>query len=184
MNQKKTAGLSREKRHVASGEYFIGGTRPVVAQAFLGTCVGIAVIDAENGIGGLIHILLPEPPSYECVPDPSKYASTGLPTFLKALYEGGADPKTMRAWIAGGALMGPITGHDLALDTGGRSADISKNILAEEGIHIEYSETGGTGLWLWDAKNDGGGKVASGVYIYYITNDSSQKAKRKIAIIK
>jgi len=143
MSPKKTAGSSREKHHVASGEYFIGGTRPVIAQAFLGTCVGIAVIDAENGIGGLIHILLPEPPSYECVPNPSKYASTGLPIFLKALYEGGADPKTMRAWIAGGALMGPITGFDLALDTGGRSADISKNILAEEGIHIEYSETGG-----------------------------------------
>ena len=143
MNIKKTAGLSKEKRHVASGDYFIGKTQPVIAQAFLGTCVGVAVFDSANGVGGLIHILLPEPPSYESVSEPFKYASTGLPDFLNSLYEEGADPKNMKAWLAGGALMGPITSHDLALDTGGRSAEISKKILAEEGIHIEYAETGG-----------------------------------------
>jgi putative nucleotidyltransferase with HDIG domain len=143
MGIKKTATLTKKRHHVASGDYFTGKKQPIIAQAFLGTCVGIAVFDADNGIGGLIHILLPEPPSYESVPEPRKYASTGLPLFIKELYEKGADPKKMKAWIAGGALMGPVTRHDIALDTGGRSAEISKSILAKEGIHIEYAETGG-----------------------------------------
>ncbi len=163
--------LNNKKYHVASGSYFTGRTQPIIAQAFLGTCVGIAVFDADNGIGGLIHILLPEPPSSVSVPEPEKYASTGLPIFLKALYEDGADPKKLKAWIAGGALMGPVTRHDIALDTGGRSVEIAKNILASEGIHIEYAETGGgfaTSLnldmqdWQVDIQPAGFGKASSG----------------------
>lgn len=134
---------TKKKHYVASGDYYTGKAQPIIAQAFLGTCVGIAVVDDDNGIGGLIHILLPEPPSYENVLEPTKYASTGLPSFIQKLYKEGADPKKMKAWIAGGALMGPVTRHDIALDTGGRSAEISRKILTKEGIHIEYAETGG-----------------------------------------
>ena len=36
----------------------------------------------------------------------------------------------------------------------------------------------------WDATNDAGQKLASGVYIYLITNPAGEKAKGKFAIIK
>ncbi|MFH0948491.1 MAG: SdrD B-like domain-containing protein [Elusimicrobiota bacterium] len=50
----------------------------------------------------------------------------------------------------------------------------------------ELEETNGDGRCLWDTRNKNGSKVASGVYIYYITNpdDGYQKAKGKLAIIK
>ena len=47
-------------------------------------------------------------------------------------------------------------------------------------------ETTGNGTCLWDTKNKKGSKVASGVYIYLITNpaDGSQKAHGKFAVIR
>ncbi len=57
-----------KKNHVASGSFEIGDTGPIVLQAFLGTCVGVAVFDDAVGVGGLIHLLLPEPVSRSTLP--------------------------------------------------------------------------------------------------------------------
>ena len=58
------------------------------------------------------------------------------------------------------------------------------NIAGE--LVADLSAAGDTGKYLWDTKNKKGSKVASGVYIYHITNpdDSSQKAKGKFAKIR
>jgi hypothetical protein len=36
----------------------------------------------------------------------------------------------------------------------------------------------------WNLKNESGDKVASGVYIYLVTNDQNQKLRGKLAIIR
>ena len=41
-----------------------------------------------------------------------------------------------------------------------------------------------TGGIAWDLKNDSGSKVASGIYLYLITNDQNQKTRGKLAIIE
>ncbi|MBU2614047.1 MAG: hypothetical protein KKG87_00585 [Elusimicrobia bacterium] len=50
----------------------------------------------------------------------------------------------------------------------------------------DFQETDGDGVCFWDAKNEGNEDVASGVYIYRVTNpdDSSQKKTGKLAIIR
>lgn len=131
------------KSHVAAGSFFVSRKENKVLQAFLGTCVGVALYDATNKVGGLIHILLPEPVSTGETPFPEKYATTGFPLFLQALYDAGASKKTLKAVIAGGALMGPLDERDLSLDIGGRSVDIVRYLLDLESIPIEKSETGG-----------------------------------------
>lgn len=135
--------FSYSKSHVAAGSFFVSKKEKKILQAFLGTCVGVALYDAATGVGGLIHILLPEPVSLGETPFPEKYAATGFPLFLQALYDAGASKKTLTAVIAGGALMGPIDERDLSLDIGGRSVDIVRRLLDQEGIPIEKSETGG-----------------------------------------
>jgi hypothetical protein len=40
------------------------------------------------------------------------------------------------------------------------------------------------GSVVWDLKNDSGDRVASGLYIYLITNDQGQKTRGKLAIIR
>ena len=128
---------------VISGSYQIRKSESAILEAFLGTCVGVAVYDKENSIGGLYHILLPEPSFGTEAWEPLNYAKTGMPSFLNALYDAGAKRDTMKAVIAGGALVGSISQEDLNLDIGGRTADIVIDILKQENINIEKTEIGG-----------------------------------------
>jgi putative nucleotidyltransferase with HDIG domain len=135
--------INLPRHHVASGNYFVGERQPLVLEAYLGTCVGVALHDPEAGIGGLSHLLLPEAISADSCTEPQKYAASGLPICLNELYEAGAEKARLRAYVAGGALVGPLDDRDLALDIGGRTADIVVRILTEAGIRIEKTETGG-----------------------------------------
>jgi len=129
--------------HVASGSYYISRQKPLILDAYLGTCVGVALYDEETGVGGLIHLLLPEPISLAGSFQPEKYASTGFPIFLRALYDEGVSKNNLKTFIAGGALVGPLESADLDLDIGGRTVETVMNYLKEEKIQIEQSETGG-----------------------------------------
>ena len=135
------SGLQRY--HVASGSYYVGESKPLILGAALGTCVGLAICDPENGIGGLSHLLLAEPRSEADQLNPQKYATTGLPIFLKALVAAGASAENLNAWIAGGALVGPVEDYDIELDIGGHTAERVLNFLANQKITIKKSETGG-----------------------------------------
>jgi chemotaxis receptor (MCP) glutamine deamidase CheD len=132
-----------ETYHVASGSFHIGYRQSMLLQAFLGSCVGVVVYDLAAEIGGMIHLLLPEPVNPASGFQAERYASTGLPIFLKALNDAGASPEKMQAVVAGGALVDPVSEQELALDIGGRTADVVKNILFEQKIKINQSETGG-----------------------------------------
>ena len=129
--------------HVASGSFEVGNTQPRLLQAFLGTCVGVAVFDATAGVGGIIHLLLPEPVSSWSVDQPEKYAATGMPLFIRQLLNLGANRESMQAIVAGGALVGPLTPQDMSLDIGGRTAEKAYIALHTEGIAVKRAETGG-----------------------------------------
>ncbi len=132
-----------QTEHIPAGSFKAQKSSSVIFQAYLGTCVGVALYDYFRKTGGLIHILLPEPP-FNPNPDlPEKYASEGLPMLIEEMVRLGASPENMKATIAGGALVGPLTDFDLNLDIGGRSVEIVNAILAERGIQVIKSETGG-----------------------------------------
>ena len=132
-----------KKYHVASGSFEVGSTQPRLLQAFLGTCVGVAIVDETAGVGGLIHFLLPEPVSPLVVDQPEKYATTGMPLFIEALSKCGATFDNMRAVVAGGALVGPLTAQDMNLDIGGRTTEKVLEALNDHNIEVVQSETGG-----------------------------------------
>jgi putative nucleotidyltransferase with HDIG domain len=128
---------------VAAGSFTVGAAQAKILQAFLGTCVGVCLVDRTAGVGGLIHLLLPEPTSSAAGDQPAKYATTGMPLFLDSLYRAGAGRENLRACVAGGALIGPVEDIDLALDIGGRTAEIALAFLEKQDIPIEKVETGG-----------------------------------------
>jgi putative nucleotidyltransferase with HDIG domain len=100
-------------------------------------------LDAEAGVGGLAHYLLPKPISHEGNLQQEKYASCGVPLFLKALYNAGAKREALNATLAGGALIEPVDTLDFNLNIGGRTTEIITGLLKEEGIPIQQAETGG-----------------------------------------
>ena len=128
---------------IASGEFFVTRKTDISTQAFLGSCVGVVILDSESEIGGMYHILLPEPSNNISVPDPKKYATTGLPLFLAELEKVGARREHMKAFLAGGALMGDVSDVDLAFDFGGRTSEIVEQFLTENQIELVQEETGG-----------------------------------------
>ena len=130
-------------RLVGSSSYVVSVKKNEILEAYLGTCVGVAIFDPCSNVGGLIHLLLPEPIGIGKVWQPEGYASTGLPLFIRALYDAGANKGRLEAYVAGGALVGPICERDLNLDIGGRTAEIVERVLNQEGIPIRKTETGG-----------------------------------------
>ena len=128
---------------VPSGNFVISNRKKEVLDAYLGTCVGITLVDKEKNLGGLMHILLPEPSGMTAIGRMENYAKTGLPIFINALRSELGEKGNFIATIAGGALVGPVSDLDLNLDIGGRTAEIVDNILKSEGIPVVKSETGG-----------------------------------------
>ena len=129
--------------HIAAGQIQTGKAQDNILQAHLGTCVGLALYDESTKTGGLIHILLPEPPCSDNLEFPEKYASTGVPMLINKLIKLGALPENLKAAIAGGALVGPVSRQDINLDIGGRTSEIVVSILKASKIKTIQSETGG-----------------------------------------
>jgi len=129
--------------HIAAGQLKALAQSSLVLQAYLGTCLGVALYDAKRKTGGMIHILLPEPPGSSGTDMPEKYASTGIPMLIKRLTDLGCNLENLKASIAGGALVGPVSHQDIGLDIGGRATDIAQSIFKEAGIEVIKSETGG-----------------------------------------
>jgi len=113
-------------------------------KAFLGSCVGVAMLDNKQRIGGMIHILLPEPMSDIPESHFTYYASTGMPIFIESLISEGAKKEDLSAYISGGALIDPSSQQDLALNIGGRTLEITLKIIKENGIPIRFLEASGT----------------------------------------
>ena len=135
--------MASQIQTIPSGSYWIGESGPIILQSFLGTCVGVAVYDSQAGIGGMLHLLLPEPVGSGAEQPDARYAISGIPLFLRELYQAGATRDNLTAIIAGGALVGPVNTSDLDLNIGGRTAEVVNALLDEEGITIAHWETGG-----------------------------------------
>lgn len=130
---------------VPSGEMAVRSRGPEVLEAYLGTCVGVALWDREAGVGGLFHALLAEPLSGGSPPaEPLRYAATGLPLFLDALERKGAKASRMEAAVAGGAIVGPSDDVQLDLQLGARTLERVELFLRSTRIPVKVSETGGT----------------------------------------
>ena len=133
-----------QRYHVAAGTFIVCERKPLLLQAYLGTCVGLALYcKTKRGSAVSFICCYPNPVSRTSIYQPEKYASTGVPLFIESLLAKGAQQETLVASLAGGALVGPISEQDLNLDIGGRTADVVRAILTARDIELVQSETGG-----------------------------------------
>lgn len=128
---------------VPAGVYKVSERKNEILNAYLGTCVGLTLCDKKAKVGGLIHMLLPEPNGNDFLSKPGNYALTGLPLFIKEMCNRGSGISDLEATIAGGALVGDLSETDMDLDIGGRTVDITEKILRNAGISVIKRETGG-----------------------------------------
>lgn len=132
-----------KKQIVTSGTSVISQNKNENLEAYLGSCVGVTLVDRQANVGGLLHLLLAEATTMDMSFQPENYAITGMPHFLKKLIDAGASKERLEACVAGGALIGHLSDMDLSLDIGGRTAEVVQAYLEDHGIPIIESETGG-----------------------------------------
>jgi len=110
----------------------------------IGSGIGVAVHDAVSGIGGVLNFMLPDSTKANGInPEkvPLMFADTGVPFFIKALFEKGAQPDRMKVVIAGGAHILDQTG---TFNIGDKNCQALKASLAIYGIKIQHEDIGGT----------------------------------------
>ncbi|MBX9927288.1 MAG: chemotaxis protein CheD [Gemmatimonadaceae bacterium] len=110
----------------------------------LGSCIAIAVHDARARVGGLAHILLPDPAMTRAGDDPAKTPATAVPHLLAQMRAAGAQgPFTAK--IAGGAsLFSSVLTPRGAGGMGERNIVATRAALAASAVPLVAEEVGGT----------------------------------------
>lgn len=110
----------------------------------LGSCVGIAIRDPVNKIGGLAHVMLPDSTAIKNGNlNVAKFADTGIVELVKQMEKLGANRSRMVAKIAGGATMFSFQGGSSSMgQVGQRNVEATKAKLKELKIPILAEDTG------------------------------------------
>ena len=109
----------------------------------LGSCIGIALYDRINLIGGLVHIMLPDSTQFSTINNPLKFADLAIPILLKKMESTGANKNNIKAKISGGASMFNFSDKKMIMDIGGRNSIAVRKTLEKLTIPIISEDVGG-----------------------------------------
>ncbi|OGW05722.1 MAG: hypothetical protein A2889_07760 [Nitrospinae bacterium RIFCSPLOWO2_01_FULL_39_10] len=114
---------------------------PDILQTTLGSCIGIAIYDRGNNIGGLAHIMLPVNSNGDT--NKAKYADSAISELLRKLTSKGVDKGELIAKIAGGAKMFD-TNKKIShfMEIGLRNEEAVREGLKREGVRLIAADTG------------------------------------------
>lgn len=90
---------------VGIADYNIVKSPDTIMTIGLGSCCGIVIYDEINKVAGMVHILLSDSTIDKKLVNKAKYADTGINLLYDELRKKGANPRLMKAKLAGGAHM-------------------------------------------------------------------------------
>ena len=108
----------------------------------LGSCVGVAIVDKVNRIGGLAHVMLPDSTVMKENTNIAKFADTGVVELVKQMEKLGAVRNRMVAKIAGGAQMFSFDSTSSLMRVGERNAEACRTVLKKLGIPLLAEDCG------------------------------------------
>jgi len=110
----------------------------------IGSGMGVTIHDPVCGVGGILNFMLPDSTRASAV-DPAKvpfmFADTGIPAFVKALYEQDVQPDRLKVVIAGGAH---VLDQTDAFNIGQKNLEALKSNLDIFDLKIQHENIGGT----------------------------------------
>lgn len=129
-------------QHVRIGHLAVARGQGRLIAVGLGSCVAVALYDPLHRIGGLAHILLPDPSAARDDSNPARFATRAIPALLEQLRTLGASGPFEAKLAGGAALFG-----DLLTSAQGRMGErniaAARQTLAACGIPVRAAETGG-----------------------------------------
>ena len=121
-------------------------------KTFVGSCVAICLFDLVSKVAGMAHIMLPKKSSgvqSTGTNDIGKYADEALSYMVVNMVQKGADPKKIKAKMAGGATIFAHESETSLFNVGPRNIAFLKQILQENNIPLVSEDTGQNfGRWV------------------------------------
>ena len=129
----------KKKVIIGIGEYAAEKPPAIVVTLGLGSCVGVCIRDSATGIGGMVHVMLPDSGGRP-VPNPGKFADTGIKALIEEIKKLGGGTSKLEAKIAGGAAMFEGKGMNI----GQRNVEAVKKWLKHFNVKVVAEDTGGS----------------------------------------
>jgi len=108
----------------------------------LGSCVAVFIHEPGLRLGGLAHVMLPEPTPRSPLTSPGRFAATAVAALVDGILSRGGHRADLLARVAGGAvLFGP--GARGVPPLGERNARAALRALADQGVPLVGLDTGG-----------------------------------------
>jgi len=111
----------------------------------LGSCLGITVYDPVAGVGGMLHIMLPDSSidPRKGAENPCMFVDTGVPNLFRDCYRLGAEKSRMIVKVAGGATSKANVEDDY-FQIGKRNFVMLRKLLWRNNVLIKAHDVGGT----------------------------------------
>ena len=109
----------------------------------LGSCVAVVVHDSRAGVGGLLHLMLPESSidSHKAKDKPFMFADTGIPLLFRLAYALGAEKRRLSVRLIGGAQVMDPNG---VFNIGKRNHLACRKLLWMAGVMVHGEVVGGS----------------------------------------
>lgn len=127
----------RIRRHLHAGQCYVSA-EPAAVTTVLGSCVAVCLWEAELGIGGINHFLLPHWAGNGRVS--ARFGSVAISILIEELSALGCRPEHLQAKIFGGS--GAMSVDNLTR-LGQRNIEIARQFLAAESIPVVAEDVGG-----------------------------------------
>jgi chemotaxis protein CheD len=107
----------------------------------LGSCVAITIHDPLTKIGGLAHVLLPDPIGATAAEHPAKFATTAVPLLLEEMRALGAKGPFIAKLAGGASLFGTLLSAGGSM--GDRNIAAARAALIRARIDVKAEDVGG-----------------------------------------
>jgi chemotaxis protein CheD len=131
------------KYYVSLGERRVGRAEGMFAVLGLGSCVVIVLYDPASSVGGMSHVLLPDPSYNDNAARRWRYATTAVPGLLDEVVSAGGSKANITARLVGGASMFGELLPKGEPNIGERNVEAARSALKEAGIPLVGEDVGG-----------------------------------------
>ncbi|MEO0398816.1 MAG: chemotaxis protein CheD [Pseudomonadota bacterium] len=135
-DQNRAPGSNRRKAiHVVQGDFAVSDDPEAMLTTVLGSCVATCLFDAEAGVGGMNHYLLPgeQNTNHNVV-----YGVNAMELLINGLLKLGAQRGSIKAKLFGGASM-----INIGSSIGDKNIEFGRRFLRDEGIECVSESLGG-----------------------------------------
>lgn len=136
-----SSGTNRSRRLVGVSEYEVVADGETLLAYGLGACVGLAIYDPENGVGGLAHAMLPRRSDGDGTSD-GKYVDTAVEAMLRDAVSAGASFGAVEGYIVGGSDLLDL--KELPREVSENNVAAARETFDSLDVPVEGTDVGGS----------------------------------------